>query len=373
VKYYVFLMLAPFHPVKEALRKLKLTRRARQKTFDIDYHPKVSVIIPAWNEQVGVIKTIQSIVHNSYQNIEVIVVNDGSTDDSHSIITRFIQTGVWRTDCPHVQIKYYYKDNGGKGTALNHGIIASTGDIILTVDADSALDTSAIARLVTYFADDTIDAAVGNVRVQDNGTLMGLLQRLEYVFGFYYKRAHSVMGAEYIFGGACAAFRKTKTFAQLGLFDTANKTEDIEMSLRTRYHGLHCVYAEDVVCYTEGASSVMGLINQRLRWKKGRFDTFAKYRRLFFSLDKRHNRPLSWFVLPYSLLSELQLLFEPIGITLLITYCIVSGDYLSLSLGILFILVIYLVASLFSGVCCLAQKYDHDSARRRNNLATMGS
>ena len=92
------------------------------------------------------------------------------------------------------------------------------------------------------------------------------------------------------------------------------------MSMRTKFHGLKSLYAEDVLCYTEGASNYMGLLNQRLRWKKGRFDTFIAYRQIFFSWKRHHNKPLSWFVLPYALIAELQLLLEPIGVTLLATY-----------------------------------------------------
>jgi cellulose synthase/poly-beta-1,6-N-acetylglucosamine synthase-like glycosyltransferase len=222
------------------------------------------------------------------------------------------------------------------------------GEIVVTMDADSVFDKNALERIVHHFSDKKIDALVGNVKVANNFTLIGYLQSLEYLFGFYYKRAHCVLGAEYIYGGACAAFRKDKVFDKIGLFDEKNKTEDIEMSLRTKYFGLHSVYAEDVVCYTEGASTFTGLMNQRLRWKKGRFDTFLRYRNMFMSRKRRHNKWLSWFVMPFSLLAEFQLLFEPIGFSLLITYSIISGDYISLALGSLFVAITYIVNGLFS-------------------------
>jgi poly-beta-1,6-N-acetyl-D-glucosamine synthase len=346
-KYFFFLLVAPFHPAKEALRRLRMERISRQKKST--YAPLVSVVIPAWNEEVGIIKTVESVLRNTYKHIQIIVVNDGSTDNSDAIFQAFHKDEKhWRKMHPDATIAYFYKDNGGKGTALNHGINEAKGEIIVTVDADSQLHPEALKRLVRYFEDPTIDAAVGTVQVANTTNIIGFIQNLEYLFGFYFKRAHSVLNAEYIFGGACAAFRKNKTFESLGLFDEINRTEDIEMSLRVRYHGLHSVYAEDVICYTEGASTVQGLINQRLRWKKGRIDTFVRYRKLFFSLDKRHNRFLSWFILPYSTFSEAQLLFEPLGITLLVTYSIISGDYLSIALGIMFIFVTYLVNALFS-------------------------
>lgn len=346
VKYYLFLLVAPFHTLKEAWRAERLRRSGAGSR---PYRPRVSVIIPAWNEAVGILGTVRSVLANPYPNLEIMIVNDGSTDTSDEVIRSFLADQASRPIHPTATLRYKYKENGGKGTALNYGITQASGDIILTVDADSALHPEAIERLVRYFEDPSVDAAVGNVKVAHNPTLVGLLQQLEYLFGFYFKRAHSVMDAEYIFGGACAAFRKDATFGQLGLFDELNKTEDIEMSLRARYNGLTSVYMEDVICYTEGASSIRGLVNQRLRWKKGRFDTLARYRRMFFSLDPKHNRFLSWFILPYTLLSEFQLLFEPLGIALLVTYSVLSADFLSLALGILFVFVTYLVNALFNG------------------------
>jgi cellulose synthase/poly-beta-1,6-N-acetylglucosamine synthase-like glycosyltransferase len=349
VKYFIFLVTAPFHTFKEQLRVLRVLKQAARdpKQF-ASYQPLVTVIIPAWNEEVGVLKTIRSVLDNTYQNTEVIVVNDGSTDRTHDIVEQFMRSAEVLSRKSTVQIRYFSKDNEGKGTALNYGIERANGDIILTVDADSALESNAISSLVRYFADQTVDAVVGNVKVATSQTGIGLLQYMEYMFGFYFKRSHSVLGAEYILGGACAAFRKSRVFEQIGLFDTSTKTEDIDLSVRIRYHGMHTVYAEDVICYTEGASTITGLINQRLRWKKGRFDAFVKYRSLFFSLDRRHNRFLSWFVLPYAVFSDLQLLFEPIGISLLLTYSIVSGDYISLALGIAFVFLSYLVTALFN-------------------------
>jgi biofilm PGA synthesis N-glycosyltransferase PgaC len=343
VKYYIFLLLAPFYSVKETWRRLQLKRRGL-----LDYNPKISVIIPAWNEEVGVLKTIQSVVDNTYQNVEVVVINDGSTDNSDAITRAYVKAFEKANRGRKGIIRYFYQENGGKGKALNFGIQKATGDIILTVDADSALHPEALDKLRIYFADPSISAAVGNVKISKNPSLVGFLQSLEYQFGFYFKRSHAVMGAEYIFGGACAAFR-SDVFSTYGLFDDVNKTEDIEMSMRLRFHGLKCAYAEDVVCYTEGASTVTGLVNQRLRWKKGRFDTFIKYRSMFFSFNKQHNKFLSWVVLPYALLAEVQLLLEPISVSLLLTYSVISEDYLSLALGMLFVFVIYLVNALFAG------------------------
>ncbi len=147
-------------------------------------------------------------------------------------------------------------------------------------------------------------------------------------------------------GGACASFRR-EIFKEIGMFDVENKTEDIEMSMRVRAAGFDCTYAEDVICYTEGASDLQGLISQRVRWKKGRLDTFRKYRNLFFSTEDEHNFFLSFFVLPFSLLTEVQLIFEPIAIAILIAYSFIASEFLSLAIGVVFIFLIYLVIPLF--------------------------
>lgn len=344
VKYWFFLMIAPWHGVKEERRKLRARKRKPQQ---IQYSPLVSVIVPAWNEEVGILKTLRSLLANTYRNLEIIVVNDGSTDGSHYKVNHFLRRCVL-AGYPVNNVHYFYKPNGGKGRALNYGIERSHGEIIVTMDADSIFEPDAIRNMVEYFRDARVDAVVGNVKIAKNNTLIGHLQQLEYLFGFYFKRAHSVLNAEYIYGGACAAFRKNKTFDSFGLFDPSNLTEDIELSLRTRYYGLRAVYAEDVVCVTEGASKLVALVNQRLRWKKGRIDTFVKYRRMFFSFKRQHNNWLSFLVLPYSILGELQLLFEPIGLALLVSYSVLSGDYLSLGLSLLFILAAYFVVAFFN-------------------------
>lgn len=344
-KNYIFLILSPFYPVRERLRYIKQVKLRRAKYLG-RHNPRVSVVIPAWNEGKGVIKTLESVLYNGYDNVEVVVVNDGSTDGSDKVIRDYLTRLKKYNRNAASSVNYIYNKHGGKGVALNTGIKSSKGEIILTLDADSALKRGSIKNLTRYFLDKEIMAVVGNVEVVNSNSLIGLAQKLEYFFGFYNKRAHALMGAEYIFGGACASFRK-EVFKEIGLFDTKNKTEDIEMSMRTKFHGMKSTYAEDVICYTEGASDLKGLIAQRIRWKKGRFDTFHKYRSMFFSTEDHHNTFLSFFVLPFSLLTEVILFFEPIAIAILIIYMVITYEYLSLSLSLLYILLVFVVVPLF--------------------------
>lgn len=346
VKYYLYLVLAPFYKVKHEIWKMKLRKCIKKGLINGKYHPKVSIVIPAWNEEVGIVTTIKSALNNTYNIIEVVVVNDGSSDQTEKRVLDFIKV-YKRKSLRGKTVVYKYQENSGKGAALNTGIRISTGEIVVTMDADSAHDRDAVKNIVAYFQDPSVDALVGNVKVANNFTIVGILQRLEYLFGFYFKRVHSLFNAEYIYGGACAAFRRSTTFNQIGLFDIQNKTEDIEYSMRTKLHGLKSVYAEDVIVYTEGASDWKGLYKQRVRWKKGRMDTFIKYRRLFFSTHRSHSKFLSWVVLPYAVFGEIQMLFEPMFFALIWAYTIVSGDFLSIGLSSLFILFTFVAACLF--------------------------
>jgi glycosyltransferase involved in cell wall biosynthesis len=199
-KNYFFLAISPFYPILEKIRYMRYELKRRQAKLP-EYQPRVSIVIPAWNEGVGIVKTLDSAINNGYSNLEVILVNDGSTDDSDKIAKEYIKQYRARKQRGASRLCYIYKGNGGKGEALNAGIQEASGDIIMTMDADSALQRGAIAKLVRYYLDPEIMAVVGNVEVVNTATLVGLAQHLEYFFGFYNKRAHALLGAEYIFGG----------------------------------------------------------------------------------------------------------------------------------------------------------------------------
>jgi len=311
-------------PLSDALAKF-----SEKKFKRISYAPKVSVVIPAWNEDVGIISTIASVLGNSYENFEIIIVNDGSTDSTDSVIRDYLVKN------PEINnIRYVNKENGGKASALNSGVKKASGDLIITIDADSVMDKNAIASFVKYFKDPRVMAAAGNVRIGNSGTLIGSIQHLEYIYGFYFKKADSLMNSIYIVGGAAAAYRK-QVFEFFGYFDTDTITEDIEMSTRIQSQGQKIVYAKDAIIYTEGASDLRSLIKQRLRWKRGRFETFYKYRRLFFSTSAEHNKILSWFILPLAFFAEILLFFEAFLLVFLYTNAIYYHNFSQLLLSII--------------------------------------
>jgi cellulose synthase/poly-beta-1,6-N-acetylglucosamine synthase-like glycosyltransferase len=285
---------------------------------------------------VGIINTIKSIARNTHRNLEIVIVDDGSTDDTGQLVKDFIAgyKHDWGEFDHPINIVYHYKENGGKGRALNRGIQISTGDIIMSIDADCVLDEVAVENFVKCFRDPTVMAAVGNVKIGSTKSLIATVQYLEFLFSFYFKKADSLVNTIYIIGGAAGAFRR-EVFARVGLYNPRNITEDIELSVRIQAAGMKIVYASDAIIYTEGASDLKGLIKQRQRWKRGRFQTFVDHRYLFFSPRRQHNKILTWLILPLAIFGEIQLFLEPLFLLFLYVYSWFVRDFSSFLSGVI--------------------------------------
>ncbi len=339
LKYFIYMMLSPWYDVVKRAKEYAASTRNTAP-----YEPRVSVIIPAWNEAVGLPETVRSILASEYRNIEIMVVNDGSTDESDALMRRLVARykKTARKGSDKIALKYYYKKNGGKGRALNYGIVRSSGEIVVTLDADCTLTEQTIGNFVRTFADQKIMAAVGNVKIGDTSTILGTLQHLEFLFSFYFKKADSLLNTIYIIGGAAGAFRRD-VFDRVGYFDSRNITEDIDLSIRIQAAGMRIAYVDDAVVYTEGANTFSGLKQQRLRWKYGRFQTFYANRTLFFSAREGHNRLLTWLVLPLAIFGEAQLSLEPIFLAFLYVYSLLSHDFASFFSGIVVVSAMFAV------------------------------
>lgn len=343
-KYFIYMVLSPWNDVAAAL---KSRRFKRFEGLGFAYRPLVSVIIPAWNEEVGLLNTVKTVLASNYRNVEVIVVNDGSTDNSHEIMQDYVELYKKQSASSHpIDLKYYYKVNGGKGRALNYGIGKSVGKIIISIDADCALTPDTIGNFVKYFRDPRVMAAVGNVKIGNTDTILGTIQYLEFLFSFYFKKTESLLNTIYIIGGAAGAFRR-EVFDKVGVYNHLNITEDIDLSVRIQNSGMKIVYANDAVVYTEGASTLEGLIKQRLRWKRGRFQTFKDHKHLFFSTKNKHNKVLSWVILPLAMFGEVQLFLELYFVAFLFAYSYLTSDFSSFISGIIVVSTMFFVQMSF--------------------------
>lgn len=318
-KYYFYMMAAPWYSVGQALARNRFRTRAGI------YNPKISVIVPAWNEQIGILRTIKSLLESTYRNTEIVIINDGSTDDSDMLIRNFIKAYA-ASGKSDITIQYQYQVNSGKGAALNAGVARASGDIIVTIDADCVIHPEALAHFVKQFIDPTVMAVVGNVRIGNTNSFLGTLQYLEFLFSFYFKKADAALNTIYIIGGAAGAYRR-EVFERIGLFSTTNITEDIDLSVRVQKAGMKIQYAADAIVYTEGAGDLKSLVKQRLRWKRGRFETFRLHRELFFSVAQHQNKLLTWLVLPLAVFGDIQLGFEVFFLIILYAFAYMTHDF----------------------------------------------
>lgn len=337
-KYTIFMLIGPWYDVKNKLKhKIYLANST--------YQPLVSVVIPAWNEGVGIINTVKSVLDSTYRHLEIIVVNDGSTDNSDQLIREFLAKYQEQAE-RDIAIQYVYQSNTGKGGALNRAVSLAQGDLIISIDADCFVEKGAIQGFVDIFKDPSISAAVGNVKIGNKNSTVGIVQYLEFLFSFYFKRVDAILGSIYIIGGAAGAFRR-EVFEQLGGYSEGNITEDIELTVRIQDAGLKIAYANEAVVYTEGASDLASLKRQRLRWKKGRFQTFYQYSHLFFSTKKRHNKILTWIVMPLAIIQDIQLSLEIPFLIFLYVFSLMNSDFSSYLTGIMVVGLMFFVQILF--------------------------
>ncbi|MBV1910605.1 MAG: glycosyltransferase family 2 protein [Kangiellaceae bacterium] len=325
LKYAIQLIASLFYPVVEQLRDGRNLR---------PFTGKVSILVPAYNEEVGISKTLESITKTNYPDFEIIVINDGSTDNTSEQISQFIRE-TQCSDGPTISIKSLKLRNGGKARALNAGLRIATGDLIITIDADCLVDKHAVTEMVKSFNHPDVGAVAGNVVVGNRRKPIEVIQQLEYLSGFFFRRADSIFNSVYIIGGAAAAYRKS-TLDNVGGFDHNIITEDIEMSTRILSHGYKTRYAANAVVYTEGPSDIKGLCNQRLRWKYGRFLTFIKHRNLFFKFNQQPGAYLTVLLLPLAVYAEVALLLEGFMLTVFYSYTILASDYYPLAFAIVF-------------------------------------
>lgn len=287
----------------------------------------VSVIIPAYNEETGVIRTLESVLRSTYHNVQILVVNDGSKDKTLAKLRAYQRKHKGR-------FTIINQENGGKASAINRAVkYWATKELVMVLDADSLLDSRAIERMVTRFRNHNTIAAAANVKIIPTRSLLGVAQQYEYLISYRMKRSLSVFGAEYIIGGVGSTFRR-KELIDSGLYDTDTMTEDIDMTVKLiRIYGNKrgkITYAADALAYTEHVMKFSSLVKQRFRWKYGRMQTFAKNRDLFFSRRHIHSKALTWYQLPYAVFSELTLLVEPILVGFILMIIVLYGDFVSI-------------------------------------------
>ncbi|OKI73922.1 bifunctional polysaccharide deacetylase/glycosyltransferase family 2 protein [Micromonospora sp. CB01531] len=228
----------------------------------------VSVIVPAYNEAANIAATVRSLVASAYPTLEVIVVDDGSSDGTAEIVERMRLRGV----------RVIRQANAGKPAALNTGIRAARADLLVLVDGDTVFQPDTLHRLVQGFADPRVGAISGNTKVANRRRLLGRWQHLEYVIGFNLdRRMYDVLECMPTIPGAIGAFRREVLLA-VGGVPADTLAEDTDLTMKVLRAGWRVVYEERAIAWTEAPSSLRQLWRQRYRWCYGTLQAMWKHR-----------------------------------------------------------------------------------------------
>ncbi|MDD5151904.1 MAG: glycosyltransferase [Flavobacterium sp.] len=356
--------------------------------------PSISIIAPAYNETLNIVENVRSLLSNYYANYDVIIVNDGSKDDSleklikaydlvkvdyiinNQIPTKPLREGVFKSTNPAFEkLIVVDKENGGKADALNTGLNISPNKYVACIDVDCLLVEDALLKMIKPFLETTdskVIAAGGVIQIANSCTIKdgklldinlptNLLVRgqiLEYLRSFLMGRmAWSKLNGLLVISGAFGLFDK-KIAIEIGGYDTKTVGEDMEIIVRMRRHmeeqkiKYKVAYIPDPLCWTEAPDNYKTFISQRNRWTRGTIETLKKHKKIGFNPKYRSLGMISY---PYWLIYErLAPIIEVTGIVyflyLIITKA-VQWDY-----ALAFLVVAYLFTVLFSIITIITEE-----------------
>lgn len=288
-------------------------RRRRRREWDPAYRPSVTVVIAAYDEARVIGKTIASLRRGGYPELDVLVVDDGSTDGTADVVRAI----GWD------RVRVVSRSNAGKAAALNLALVETGADIVVTFDADTVVGPGTVGALVRHFADARVGAVAGQVKVGNRRGLLTRWQSLEYLTAIGLDRtAQSLLGAIMVVPGACAAWRRTAVL-EAGGFDHRTLAEDCDLTLSLQRAGWRIEQEHEAIAFTEVPQSARSLVRQRFRWMFGTLQAVWKQRRML--LRPRYGA-LGLVVMPYTVLSVLvPLLFLPLAYWLVVR-SVLAGD-----------------------------------------------
>jgi len=269
----IFFFLTPLY---ELWKKRKLKKLP-------PFKGKVSILVPAYNEEKTIRRTIESILSSDYENMELIVINDGSTDRTEDVIRDYIDEG---------KIKYVRQANGGKAKALNRGVALATGEVVIYTDADSVFLKDTIYKMVRWFADPSIDAVCGNdAPLSKSRAIQRFLVITTHIGTGFVRRALSVIGCLPIITGNLGAIRRSVLLEIGGFKDIWG--EDLEITLRLHRAGRKIIFDPAPMVLADCPGSIRNLWNQRVRWIRSYIKITLLYRDMFFNYKFR---PFSFYL-----------------------------------------------------------------------------
>ena len=253
---------------------LALLNRARERRNPPpvlgDDPPLVSVLIPAFNEEKVIASSIRHILRTHYPRLEVIVVDDGSTDATSAVVAEHYGN--------EPRVRLLTIPNGGKAHAVNTALHQAHGTVVVALDADTQFEPHTIPRLVRWFAEPTVGAVAGNAKVGNRINLITLWQALEYITAQNLeRRALAALGAITVVPGAVGAWRRD-ALEQLGGFPADTLAEDQDLTIAVQEAGYQTLFDSEAIAWTEAPDTARGLARQRFRWAYGTLQCLWKHR-----------------------------------------------------------------------------------------------
>lgn len=304
----VLVLVRTFFVVALVRRHVRLSARRIEGEPHL---PPVSVLVPAYNEEVGIEQAVRSLVASDYPELEVLVIDDGSTDRTAEIVEGL--------DLPGVRL--VRQTNGGKAAALRNGTRQARHDVLVMLDGDTVFEPATIRHLVQPLRDPRVGAVSGNVKVGNRGGLLGRWQHMEYVAGFNLdRRLLDLLHCITTVPGAAGAFRRQAVEAAGGM-STDTLAEDTDVTMGILRAGYRVVHEERARAWTEAPSSWNDLWKQRYRWAYGTLQVIWKHKRALVEGER-----LGRIALPMLLLFQVVLpLMAPI-IDVFAVYGLLSGN-----------------------------------------------
>ena len=303
------------------------SRRERARPPGSSRLPRFAVILPAHNEERVIVDSIESLLQSETGGFEIIVVDDGSTDDTCAVVRRAF--------AHEPRVRLLTKRNGGKSSALNHAIRLTDAEIVVCIDADTRLAPDALAQLLPHFADKKVGAVAGVVTVGNHTTMLSRFQALEYLTAQAMdRRAFEIVNGIAVVPGAIGAWRRS-AIMDAGLYASDTSAEDADLTFKLERAGWLVRNEPTAIAVTEAPETVREFNKQRFRWMFGMIQVAFKHRGIYL---KRGAWGLKLFTIPNIVIFQfLFTLFSPIMDVLLVaafasdgwSYAHHGGDMLS--------------------------------------------
>ena len=307
-------------------------------------YPSLSVLVPAYNEEKVIARTIEGLLETEYPKKEIIIIDDGSKDKTLEIANRYKS-----------KVKVLHKENGGKASALNYGIAFAGGEIIAIVDADTIIGRQGLKQIVKGFGrDGKVAAVAGNIKVRNRMNWLTWTQALEYVAGIeIVRRAFDFFGSITIVPGALGAYKKS-TLDEVGTFHSDTLVEDFDATVKVLKSGFVIQGSTTATAYTEAPQSLHDFYKQRKRWYRGNLQVLQRHSETVFNPRYAFLHRIAF---PFMIISMVVLPFAGLAVTATAIWEIITGDWF-------FVLQMYtLFIILQSLLSALAVRIDRDDLR----------